>query len=37
MEKISSYHQFILEIEQILESQDQKDHTHIGPQPPKNY
>ena len=31
MQKISPIHQFILEIEQILESQDLKGHNHIWP------
>ena len=29
MKKINLLHQFILEIEQILESQDQKDHAYF--------
>ena len=32
MQKISPFHQFILEIQQILESQDLKDHTHFDHQ-----
>ena len=37
MKKISSFHQFILEIQQILESQDLKGHTHFWPTQSKNY
>ena len=29
MQKISSFHQFILEVEHILEFQDQKGHIHF--------
>ena len=35
MQKISSYHLFILEIQWILESCDQLGHTHFWPCPPK--
>ena len=35
MQKISSFHQFILETKQILESRDLWAHTYIWP-PPKN-
>ena len=31
MQKISSFHQFILEIQPILESRDQTGHTHFWP------
>ena len=31
MQKISPIHQFILEVNQILESQDLKGHSHIWP------
>ena len=32
---ISSIHRFILEIQQILESQNLKGHLHFWPHPPK--
>ena len=35
--KKSSFHQFILEIQQILKSQDLKGDTHFRPPPSKNY
>ena len=35
MQKISSYHLFILEIQWILESCEQLCHTHFWPCPPK--
>ena len=35
MQKISSFHQFILEIQQILESRDQTGQTHFWPSEPK--
>ena len=35
MQKISSFHQFILEIQPILESRDQTGHTHSGHANPK--
>ena len=35
--KISSFYRFILEIEQILVSQDQKGRGHFRSLPPKNY
>ena len=35
MPKISSLHQFILDIQPILESHDQTGHTHFWPHPPK--
>ena len=35
--KISSFHQFVLEIEQSLESQEQKGHVYFLPPPAKNY
>ena len=37
MQKISSFHQFILEIQPILESCDQTGHTHFWPCPSKNF
>ena len=37
MQKISPIHQFILEIQAILESQDLKDHAYILSPPSKNY
>ena len=35
MQKINLLHQFILEIEQILVSQNQKDHAYFWPNHPK--
>ena len=35
MQKISPIHQFILDIQQILESRDLKDHTHFYQHHPK--
>ena len=35
MQKISSFHQFILEIQSILESLDQTGHNHFWPCAPK--
>ena len=37
MQKCSPIHGFILEIQQILEPQDLKDHTHFLSPPSKNY
>ena len=37
MQKISSFHQFILEIQPILESCDQTGHTHFWPRPSKHF
>ena len=37
MQKISSFHNFILEIQPILESCDQTGHTHFWPRPSKNF
>ena len=37
MQKISSFHQFTLEIQPILESCDQTGHTHFWPCPSKNF
>ena len=37
MQKISSSHNFILEIQPILESCDQTGHTHFWPCPSKNF
>ena len=37
MQKISSFHNFILEIQPILESCDQTGHTHFWPCPSKNF
>ena len=37
MQKISSFYKLILVIQQILEIQALKGHSHFGPQPPKNY
>ena len=36
MQKISLFHQFILEIEPILESHDKSSHAHFWPCTPKN-
>ena len=36
MQKISSFHQFLLEKQPILESRDQNDHTHFWQHPSKN-
>ena len=36
IQKISSFHQFILQIQPILESHDQTGHTHFWPYPSKN-
>ena len=35
--KISSFHQFVLEIQEILEPEDLKGHAHFLPLPSKNY
>ena len=35
MQKISSFHQFIIEMQLILEPHDQAGHTHFWPYPPK--
>ena len=37
MQKISSFYQFILEIQSILEFRDQTGHTHFWPRPSKNF
>ena len=37
MQKISSFHNFILEIQPILESCDQTGHTHFWPCPSRNF
>ena len=37
MQKISSFHQFILELQPILESCNQTDHTHFWPRPSENF
>ena len=37
MQKISSFHQFILEIQPILESCDQTGHTHFWPRQSKKF
>ena len=37
MQKISSFHQFFLETQPILESCDQTDHTHFWPRPSKKF
>ena len=37
MQKITSFHQFILEIQSILESCNQTGHTHFWPCPSKNF
>ena len=37
MQKINPIHQFILEIQQILETRDLNDHAHFLSPPSKNY
>ena len=37
MQKISSFHKFILKKQLILESHDQTGHTHFWPYPTKNF
>ena len=37
MQKISSFHQFILEIQSILESCEQTRHTHFWQRPSRNF
>ena len=37
IQKLSSLYQFILEIQQILESHDLKGHANIWPRPPNNF
>ena len=37
MQKISSFHQFILEIQPVLESCNQTSHTHFWPCPSKSF